>query len=500
MTLERSTSPWMEIRTQVEPLVKGTDGEVVIVGAGIAGLSAAYELARAGKKVLVLDRSGVGAGMTGRTTAHLAWPLDDYYYRLVKLRGKETAAAHGRHHARAIDRIEEIQSSESIDCDFKRLPGMHVPARRQDEEELDKEFEACRDLGMTGIEWQTVELGGKEKRALAFAEQARFHPLKYLDGLARAIRQRDGEIARATVISYEEKNGGVRIETDSGLTLSAKQLILATNSPINNVTVTPKTAPFRTYAVACEVAKGAVPDLLLWDTLDPYHYVRLQPQDDDSDLVIIGGEDHKTGDPDEASKRFKRLLTWARKQWPDLGKERFRWSGQVLEPIDHVPFIGRAPGLDCVYLATGDSGQGMTNGANAGIVLAELIARGEAREDIYAPGRMTPMAAGQILEDVASNIAGLASHLLPAEISSPDEIKRDSGAVLRHGIKKVAAYRDQHGKLHMLSAACTHAGCALAWNSFEKCWDCSCHGSHFAVDGSVLNAPATTPLAAEKES
>jgi glycine/D-amino acid oxidase-like deaminating enzyme len=199
MTLERSRSPWMEIRTQVKPLVKGLDGNVVIVGAGITGLSAAYELARAGKEVLVLDRAGVGAGMTGRTTAHLAWALDDYYHRLAKLRGKEVAAMHGRHHTRAIDRIDEIQSSESIDCDFKRLPGMLVPARKQDEKNLAMEFEVCRDLGMGGVEWQRIELGDKEKRALAFAEHARFHPLKYLDGLSRAIRRRNGEIALATV-------------------------------------------------------------------------------------------------------------------------------------------------------------------------------------------------------------------------------------------------------------------------------------------------------------
>src|SRR5688572_28769985 len=230
MTLERSRSPWMEIRPQLRPLVKGTDADVIIVGAGITGLSAAYELASAGKKVLVVDGAGVGAGMTGRTTAHLAWALDDYYHRLIKLRGKKAAAAHGRHHARAVDRIEEIQSPESIDCDFRRLAGLHVPARKADEMDLEAELEACRDLGLAGVDWETVELAGKEKKALRFPDQGRFHPLKYLDGLARAIRRRGGEIALATVSSYEEKNGTVRIETDAGA-ISAKQLILATNAP-----------------------------------------------------------------------------------------------------------------------------------------------------------------------------------------------------------------------------------------------------------------------------
>jgi glycine/D-amino acid oxidase-like deaminating enzyme/nitrite reductase/ring-hydroxylating ferredoxin subunit len=499
MTLERSKSPWMEIRTQVEPPVKGLDGDVVIIGAGITGLSAAYELACAGRKVLILDRAGVGAGMTGRTTAHLASALDDYYHRLVKLRGKDVAAAHSRHHARAIDRIEQIQTAESISCDFTRLPGLHVPARKKDEKDLQAELEACREIGMSGVDWQTIELGGQERQGLLVPNQARFHPLKYLDGIVHAVRRRGGEIALASVDSYREKNGTVHIETDRGLSIAARHLILATNGPINNVTVTPKTAPFRTYALACEVAKGSVPDLLLWDTLDPYHYVRIQPQDQGTDLLIIGGEDHKTGDPDEASNRFERLLAWARKHWPDLGKERFRWSGQVLEPIDHMPFVGRAPGFDRVYLATGDSGQGMTNGVNAAIILAELILDGEAGENIYAPARLPPKAAKEIVQDVAATVAGIASHLLPAEVSSADEIKPDSGAVLRRGVKKVAAYRAGNGTLFVVSAACTHAGCVVAWNGFEKCWDCGCHGSHFDVDGKVLSGPATKPLKVERE-
>lgn len=498
MTLEKSISPWMEIRTQTEPLVKGATADVIIAGAGIVGMSAAYELAFAGKTVLVLDRGGIGAGMTGRTTAHLASALDDYYYRLIKLRGLDTAAAHYRHHARAIDRIEHIQAAEKIDCDFTRLPGILVPARQAGKKELEDELHACREIGFAGVEWTTLRLGESDKTGLRFPDQGRFHPLKYLDGLARAIRRRNGQVAAATVVSYEEKGDTVLVRTTTGITLSASQLILATNSPINNVTVTPKSAPFRTYAIGLKIERGAVPDVLLWDNLDPYHYVRLQPRDDGSDLLLVGGEDHKAGGSDDAEARFDRLAEWTKVQLGSVGEIAFRWSGQVLEPIDYMPFIGRAIGARNIFLATGDSGQGMTNGVSAGMLLCDQIMNGAEHADVYSPARLPPKAAKQIIEDTVGNIVGLAGHLLPGEVSSLDDIPKDSGAVVRAGLKKLAVYRDEAGELHIRSATCTHMGCIVKWNGFERCWDCPCHGSHFGIDGDVTCGPAVDALAAEE--
>lgn len=479
-------------------LSKDASANVCIVGAGIAGMTTAYLLARAGKSVIVLDDGPIGGGMTGRTTAHLVTALDDRYFELERLHGEKGSQLAGESHAAAIDLVEQIVREEEIDCQFERLDGYLFVPPGDSKKILDDELEATHRAGLTSIELvdrapiESYDTGP----ALRFPRQAQFHPLKYLSGLARAIERDGGRIHTQTHAGKIEGGENARVETASGV-VTADAVVVATNTPVNDlIAIHTKQAGYLTYVIAAPVPRGSVARALFWDTPDPYHYLRIQSVDDDTDLLISGGEDHKVGQQDDANRRFAALERWTRTRFPMMQKVTFRWSGEVMEPIDGLAFIGRNP-LDHenVFIATGDSGNGMTHGTIAGMLNTDLIL-GKENEwaSLYDPSRKTLRAAKRFVKENL-NVAGQYADLVtPGEVDSAAEIKPNSGAIIRRGLTKVAAYKDEAGKVHELSAVCRHLGCIVDWNSFEKTWDCPCHGSRYDALGKVIMGPANSDL------
>ena len=271
--------------------------------------------------------------------------------------------------------------------------------------------------------------------------------------------------------------------------------MVATNTPVNDwVAIHTKQVAYRTYVIGMKVAKGSVTKALYWDTPNPYHYVRLQDVGD-HEVLIVGGEDHKTGQADDADERFARLEGWTRERFPAAEEVEFHWSGQVMEPIDGLAFIGRNPGDQNIYVVTGDSGNGMTHGTIAGILLTDLIRGRENKwETLYDPSRISMKAAPEFAKEILNVTAQYGDYATAGDVDRVEEIAAGTGALMRHGLKKVAVYRDSHGELHKCSAICPHLGCIVDWNSAEKTWDCPCHGSRFDPYGKVLNGPANTGL------
>ena len=486
--------------------------EVCVVGAGIAGLSTAYMLTKAGKKVIVVDDGTIGGGESGRTTAHLTNAMDDRIYLLEHVHGDEGARLIVQSHGAAIDQIEQIVRAEEIDCDFERVEGFLFLGDGDSEQVLDSELAAAHRVG-----WTTVSRLDRIPHVefnlgpcLRFPNQGQFHLLKYLDGLARAIVRDGGRIHCDTKVSGVEGGSPCKVETERGYTITADAVCVCTNASIADMFKTHmKQAPYRTFVIAAVIARDSVPHALYWDTPHPYHYVRVQRLDapvpgattGDAryDALIVGGEDHKTGHEDDAPQRWLRLEEWMRERWPQAREVIYRWSGQVLEPNDYIAFIGRNPdGAENVYMASGDSGQGMTHGTIAGILLSDLIlGRPNDWESLYDPRRVSLRA--QPLEQFARENADVALHLAkdyvsPGDVSSEADIPRGEGRVIRHGLRKIAAYRDDGGAVHRYSAVCTHLKCIVQWNTAEKSWDCPCHGSRFDPSGKVLNGPAIIDL------
>jgi glycine/D-amino acid oxidase-like deaminating enzyme/nitrite reductase/ring-hydroxylating ferredoxin subunit len=508
----QTTSVWMATGDVPggEPLNADARADVCIVGAGIAGLTTAYLLAREGRKVLLMDDGPVAGGETARTTAHLSNALDDRYYELEKLFGERGSRLAAESHTAAVDQIEEIVEREQIDCDFERLDGYLVVAPGQSTEQLGEELRATHRAGLTEITYvERVPYDGFDfGNALRFPYQGQFHILKYMAGLLEAFKRLGGRVHTRTHADKIEGGDEARVTTSEGHVVTSASVVVATNTPVNDiVSIHTKQAAYRTYVIGARIKHGAVPRMLLWDTEDPYHYVRLQTLKDEAgepthDVLIVGGEDHKTGQAEDFDERFRRLTKWTRERFPAIEGVEFQWSGQVMEPADGLAFIGRNPSdAENVFIATGDSGNGMTHGTIAGMLIRDLIlGRENEWAKLYDPSRVWSSATKEYVTENLNVAAQYADYLTGGEVESVDEIKPGEGAVMRRGLKKVAVFRDDAGTLHEHSAVCTHLGCVVDWNDKEKSWDCPCHGSRFAaVDGHVINGPAIEGLADASE-
>ena len=496
----QNSSLWMATATlpHYPPLTQAERADVCIVGAGMAGLSTAYHLTRAGKSVIVLDDGPIVSGETERTTAHLVTALDDRFFELERLHGEKGARLAAESHAAAIDVIERIVAEEGIGCDFERVDGYLFNAPHEEAGVLDRELAAAHRAGLTNTKMvQRAPLGTFDTgRALLFPRQAQFHPLKYLAAVAGAIARNGGRIFANTHVSAVHGGKSARVETSDGATVSCDAIVVATNTPVNDrLVIHTKQAAYRTYVIGMAVPTGSVPKVLFWDTGDPYHYVRLQAAAG-HDVLIVGGEDHKTGQAEDTEARFARLQQWTRERFPMAQDVRFHWSGQVMEPVDALAFIGRNPlDHDNVFVATGDSGNGMTHGTIAGVLLTDLIlGRANPWSELYNPSRVTLRAIGEFAKETGNMAAQYVDWLTTGDVEKDRLVPRGTGAIVRQGLKKIAVYRDEDGTFHECSAVCPHLGGIVHWNATEKTWDCPAHGSRFSCYGEVLNGPANKNL------
>jgi glycine/D-amino acid oxidase-like deaminating enzyme/nitrite reductase/ring-hydroxylating ferredoxin subunit len=500
---EATTSLWMETAevSRHQSLSTDVKADVCIVGAGIAGLTTAYQLASEGRNVVVLDDGPVAGGQTQRTSAHLSNAIDDRYIEIEKVHGEEGARLAAESHTAAIDRIEAIAETEGIQCEFLRVDGYLFLAPGHSADLLEQEREAAHRAGLIDVDFVTRAPASSfdTKRCLHFPRQGQFHPVKYLSGLADAFQSKGGKIYTNTHASQIEGGKEARVVTGGGPVVKSKAVVVATNAPVNDlVAIHTKQAPYLTYVIGARVARGALATALYWDTLDAYHYIRVQPMSQD-DMLLIGGEDHKAGQVADQANRWDHLEAWARERFPMMGSVEYQWSGMVMETIDGLAFIGRNPmDKDNVYIVTGDSGMGLTHGTIAGMLLPDLISgRENPWSAIYEPTRKPVW--GMAWKEFITENANVAKEMTKdwlggGDVSSIDDIPRGEGAIMRRGVMKVAVYRDGRGTIHEHSAVCPHLGCIVHWNGAEKTWDCPCHGSRFNPKGEFIAGPANSPL------
>lgn len=502
MNESRNPSVWVgEINALGCPrLDRDLKVDICIIGAGIAGMTTAYLLARRGRSVVVLDANCIGGGETQHTTAHLSNAMDRGYTEMIRLHGRAGARMIAESHTAAIGRIESIIDEEAIDCDFHRLDGFLFAPPGSDYMALRQESQSAQMVGLHGVEWlfETPVADYDVGPSVRFPQQGQFHPLKYLAGLRDAILRDGGQIYGGTMVERIEP--GRVVYTADGQVVQAEHLVITTNTPINDRwAMHSKQATYLSYVIGAEIPAGSVRKALLWDNLHPYHYIRTAPHTPERDLLIVGGEDHRVGQADDAEARFARLERWTRERFPMTGPVHYRWSGRVVDTIDGIAFIGRNPvGDEGVLIATGDNGLGMTHGTLAGMILSEMIMGRKHRwEDLYDPSRRTVAAVGEYVWENLATAVSYADYLTPGVLPDESAIAPESGAVLRHGLKKVAVYRDAAGVCHHFSAVCPHMKCLVRWNSMDKTWDCPCHGSRFSAEGEVMQGPATENLTPE---
>jgi glycine/D-amino acid oxidase-like deaminating enzyme/nitrite reductase/ring-hydroxylating ferredoxin subunit len=479
-------------------LDRDLDVDVVVIGAGITGLTTAHLLASAGRSVAVVERDRCAQIDTGHTTAHLTMVTDDRLTELASRLGHSHAQAVWDAGLAAIMQIEAIVHEYSISCGFERVDGyLHTAGNdARDPQPLRDEAALAGELGFDATFVEQVPFTGGP--GVRFDNQARFHPRKYLAGLAGVLRDRGvGIYEHSAADEFHEEPRHVRV---NGHVVRCGDIVTATHNPLVGLagfaTATlfqTKLALYTSYVVAGRLPRGIVPDALFWDTGDPYHYLRVEPHRD-HDVIIYGGEDHKTGQEADPNGCYARLEDNLRAKLPSIVFTH-RWSGQVIETLSGLPYIGRM--ADHQYAATGFAGNGMTFGTLSGMMITDaILGRKNPWADLFDPNRT---ALGRGVWSYISENADYPYYLARgrfagAEGRSLREVKRGEGKIIELDGKKVAASRDASGTLTVRSAACTHMGCIVEWNDAERTWECPCHGSRFTPKGEVISGPAEAPL------
>jgi glycine/D-amino acid oxidase-like deaminating enzyme/nitrite reductase/ring-hydroxylating ferredoxin subunit len=473
--------------------------DVLIVGAGITGLTTAVKLQQAGKKCIIAEAHSLGFGTTGGTTAHLNTLLDSTYDQVEKDFGEDEArllhdAARG-----AINQIADYVERFGIDCGFSYQPGYLLAQNDKETDELQKLVEASVRAGVAVNYADSVPVPLPFVKAARFEDQAQFHATRYLDGLARAYEDAGGVLLYNAAVSKVAKEDEVfTVECSLG-TIKSKNLVYATHLPQGINILDFRCAPYRSYAMAVTLSDGNYPQGLAYDMKDPYHYFRTHEVDGKT-YAIVGGYDHKTGHEDNTDRCFAELEAYIRGVY-DVASVDYRWSSQYYTSADGLPYIGHLPGADAgVYCGTGYEGNGMIHGTVAGQLISDLIlGLPNPYTDLFKPSRIKPIAGFTefVKEnfDVVSQFIG--KRFSYEKISTLSELAPGQATLADWEGKKVALYKDEKGKVFAVDPVCPHAKCIVGWNSAERSWDCPCHGARYTPQGEMITGPARhglTPL------
>lgn len=492
------TSYWQEASLQAFPprtLPRHVD--VIVVGGGITGLTAAHLLKSSGKRVALFERDRIGSGETARTSAHLTYVTDTTLTDLVKRFGDDAARLVWSGGETAIDLIESQAEQLAIDCGFQRLPNFLSGKFNHDGETgeaLEAEAATARRLGCAARYERSGPIAGRP--AVAYPDQAIFHPLKYLDGLARAV-DGDGSFVAEQSEVLEVIDDPLTVIVN-GQPIECDYLIIATHAPlmgksgvVRATLFQTKLYPYSTYVVGARLPAGAMRPLLCSDTDDPYYYLRVH-EDEEGLYAIFGGADHKTGQADDTARCFNDVERTLQRLIPEAAVD-CRWSGQVIETSDGLPFMGETS--ERQFVATGYAGNGLTFGTLAGL-MAHDAALGVANpwRDLFEPTRKDVRALGTIVVENIDYPLHFIADRLRRSSATVEGLAAGEGALLSLDGRRVAAYRTPDGTLVRLNPSCTHMGCLVRWNASESTWDCPCHGSRFTAEGEVLGGPAEEPL------
>ncbi len=474
------------------PLDQEQETDVVVIGGGITGVTAALKLAEAGKKVILLEQHRIGSGTTGGSSAHLTEDLDCGYSTIISNFGLDEAKLVAAASRNAIDHIQQRVEAHGLNCQFERIPGWLVAESEEQVEELDEEHAAAHEAGVDVVMEQSVPLPYSVARGLRFRHQAKFDSLAYVRGLAAEAARRGVRIFENTHVVKVDDGEPCVVHLSSGATVKATSVFSATHSPNNWLFLNTKLASYRSYIAAFPDVPLA--NALFWDLSQPYHYLRCATMNGQR-YVLVGGEDHKTGTEDEAH-HIQQLVDWARGHLR-AGKPAFTWSAQLLESVDGLPYIGRNSASKHVYVCTGLSGHGLTLGTAGALLVSDLILGLDSPfASVFSATRIKPIAS--LVPFVKENV-DFPAHLIGDRLTAPPvesiaDIGRGEGKVVRVEGRRVAVYRDTENGLHAVSGVCTHMGCLVKFNDLEKTWDCPCHGSRFDVSGDILDGPATKKL------
>jgi len=497
----KQTSVWVDTAPapRLHPQLDGdVRADVAVVGGGIVGITTALLLAEAGASVVLLEAGRLAGGTSGFTTAKVSSQHGLIYDTLRSKHGAETARRYGEANEAALAWIAARVQRDGIECDFRRQPSYAYVTSAEDYQQVEREAEAAVEAGLPADLVEETPLPYPVAAAVRFDRQAEFHPRKYLFALAERLAAIEGAriFERSHAVEVGKHEGRYVAKGPGGRVL-AERVVIATHYPFLDRSFSfARLHPTRSYAIACRIA-GAPPEGMHISGDSPTRSVRAIPMPNGEELLLVGGEGHKTGTESDTELRYERLEAFAREHW-DVQSVEHRWSAQDPTTLDLLPYVGSIlPGNDAVLMATGFAKWGMTNGTAAALLLADLGLGREARwKDLFDPWRVTLRQSVPrfVKENAQVGARFVGDRLRHADPRPIENLRRGEGAIVEHDGERIAAARDDDGTLHAVSARCTHLGCLVQWNNAERSWDCPCHGSRFGLDGTVLEGPAVHRL------
>lgn len=468
--------------------------DVLIVGAGITGLTTALMLQSKGKKCIVAEAHNIGFGTSGGTTAHLNTMLDTTYPEIESDFGEDSARLVALAAQEGIQIIDHLSHQYSIRCDLQYKKGYLLANDEKQAKELEKIIEASQRAGIR-IGWTNEKpLPLSYEKACVFDGQAQFNIGQYLTGLARAFVNAGGVLLQNCLVGKVSSEGRYIASATLG-DIEAHKIVYATHIPPGINLLHFRCAPYRSYVMAFTLKDNNYPADLVYDMDEPYHYFRTQ-NIQGKNYLIAGGFDHKTGHNENTDHSFRELEAYLHQHFAIYTID-YKWSSQYYTSADGLPYIGKLPGYDDIYTATGFIGNGMVWGSLSGKIISDIILERESPyEKLFAPGRIKPIAGFTEFvkenADVVSQFIGM--RFAYEQIDSLASLAPGEAMLADWENKKVALYKDENGKVHALDPVCPHAKCIVAWNSAEKSWDCPCHGGRYAPNGALLTGPARKGL------
>ncbi|MEX0721811.1 MAG: FAD-dependent oxidoreductase [Balneolaceae bacterium] len=483
--------------TDFPALKKDISVDVAVIGGGITGLTIAHHLSEKGLTVAVLEAAKVGAGTTSHSTGNLYNTIDKNLGMLRAKYDANTLADVVKARNSAVDAIEQIIYQFEIECDFKRQPWYMYSAAEENNDRLERELETGKEIGLLMSKARDSEIPFATKRAIKIDGQAQLNPMLYVQGFAKNIDSKKCRIYENTKVTDVEEHGGYLLVHTDNFKIKAEHVVHATHTPKGIKFVQTLLGPYREYGIACTLEENNHPEGIFWGYFEGKEKISTRTYHKNGEVyLVVVGKPHKTGQTDNNIRHIKELEEFARHHF-SVKEITNRWGGQHYVPADSLPYIGREQKDSNVYLATGFSTDGLIYGTLAGIIISDLITgTRNTFAELFDSTRNQPLKAAKEFVKENLNVAKQYLRNIPGTLSDEDlaGIAPGEGKVLEKGDNKLAIYKDEDGKMDACSAVCTHMACIVNWNNAEKTWDCPCHASRFATDGTVLEGPAYTPL------